>query len=152
MKRREMNSLARSLCEYLSSRNNDIAGYWGIGMLCAASLRDERHRMSFRITPGQLIRIYSCELTDSTVVTEKLVKFNLDAIEGRLSFFQDGRYSDGTQKYTCGISIAIVQGRRVGMNMWYVSCWPHDERRENRRAVPVREQKSFFSRLRDLLQ
>src|SRR5690606_34469361 len=33
MIRREMNSLGRSLGGYLSSRNHDIAGYWGIGML-----------------------------------------------------------------------------------------------------------------------
>lgn len=42
MKRREMNALARPLCEHLVSRNNDIAGYWGIGMLCAASPQDRR--------------------------------------------------------------------------------------------------------------
>lgn len=63
MKRREMNSLARSLCAYLSSRNDDIAGYWGIGMLCAASKREGKPKFSFKISPGQLIRIYGCEIT-----------------------------------------------------------------------------------------
>src|SRR5215510_5236194 len=76
MKRREMNSLARSLCAYLSSRNNDIAGYWGIGMLCAASKRQSKPKFSFKIYPGQLIRVYGCEITDS-----KLVKFDLVSIE-----------------------------------------------------------------------
>ena len=122
-----------------------------MGMLCAASRRDSRPRMSFRIVPGQLIRIYSCELTDSTIVTEKLVKFDLDAIEGRLSFFPDGRYPDGTDKYTCGIAIAIAQGGRVGMSMCYVASWPHDPRRERRRATGVTERKSILARIRNLL-
>jgi hypothetical protein len=151
MKRRQMNSLARSLCEYLCSRNNDITGYWGMGMLCAASRRDGRPRMSFRIIPGQLIRIYSCELTDSTIVTEKLVKFDLDAIEGRLSFFLDGRYPDGADKYTCGIPIAIAQGGRVGMSMCYVACWPHDPTRERRRVIAAQERLSLWSRIRKIL-
>jgi len=120
-------------------------------MLCAASRRDQRPRMSFRIVPGQLIRIYSCELTDSTIVTDKLGKFELDAIEGRLSFFMDGRYPNGADKYTCGIAIAIAQGGRVGMSMCYVACWPHDPTRECRRVVAVKERKSILARIRNLL-
>ena len=107
--------------------------------------------MSFRIIPGQLIRIYSCELTDSTIVTEKLVKFDLDAIEGRLSFFLDGRYPDGADKYTCGIAIAIAQGGRVGMSMCYVACWPHDPTRERRRVIAAQERLSLWSRIRKIL-
>src|SRR4030095_12467831 len=62
MKRREMNSFAHSLCAYLCSRNNDIAGYWGIGMLCAVSKREKRPKFSFKIYPGELLRIYSYEI------------------------------------------------------------------------------------------
>jgi hypothetical protein len=134
MKRREMNSLAGSLCAYLSSRNNDIAGYWGIGMLCAASKREGKPKFSFKIYPGQLIKIYGCEVSDSRVVTDKLVKFELDSIEGRLSFFEDGRYPHGAEKWTCGIAIAITQGGRTGLNLSHIECWPHDPSRERRRA------------------
>ena len=49
MKRREMNSLAGRAD--LGSRNNDIAGYWGIGMLCAASKREGKPKFSFKIYP-----------------------------------------------------------------------------------------------------
>lgn len=151
MKRRELNSVARSLCEYICSRNDDINGYWGMGVLCAASRRDGRPRMSFRITPGHLIRIYSYELTHSKIVTEKLVKFDLDAIEGRLSFFLDGRYPDGADKYTCGIAVAISQGGRIGMGMCYVACWPHDPRRERRRCIAAPERLTFWTRISKLL-
>jgi hypothetical protein len=151
MKRREMTSLANSLCSYLASRNNDIAGYWGIGMLCAISKKENKPKLSFRIQPGQLLKIYSCEITDSTIVTDKLVKFGLDSIEGRLSFFEDGRYPDGAEKYTCGIAIAVTQNGRTGLRMSHVECWPHDPSRERRRAIAAAQETSWTARLKNLL-
>lgn len=130
-----MNSLAHSLCSYLCSRNNDISGYWGIGMLCAISKKERKPKFSFKIYPNELLRIYSCEITNSNVVTDKLLKFDLDSIEGRLSFFKDGRYLHGADKYTCGIAIAITQDGRTGLSMSHVECWPHDASRERRRCI-----------------
>lgn len=134
MKRREMNSLATSLCAYLCSRNNDIAGYWGIGMLCAVAKKENRQKFSFKIRPGQPLMIYSYEISESKTVTDKLVKLDLDSIDGRLSFFEDGRYPHGAEKYTCGIAISITQDGRTGLSMSHVECWPHDSSRERRRA------------------
>jgi hypothetical protein len=152
MKRREMNSLANSLCAYLCSRNNDISGYWGIGMLCAVSKREKRQKFSFKIYPGELLRIYSYEITDSKVVTGKLVKFGLDSIEGRLSFFEDGRYPHGAEKFTCGIAIAVTQGSRTGLSMSHVECWPHDSSRERRRAAAVTASASLLEKLKNFLK
>jgi hypothetical protein len=151
MKRREMNSLASSLCSYLSSRNNDIAGYWGIGILCATSKREGKPKFSFKIYPGQVLKIYSCDITGSKIVTDKLVKFGLDSIEGRLSFFEDGRYSHGAEKYTCGIAIAITQDGRTGLSLSHIECWPHDPSRELRRAGAEAAQAPWIARLRNLL-
>lgn len=152
MKRREMNSLATSLCAYLCSRNNDIAGYWGIGMLCAVSKREQRRKFSFKIYPGELLRIYSYEVTDSKVVTDKLMKFGLDSIEGRLSFFEDGRYEHGAEKFTCGIAIAITQGGRTGLSVSHVECWPHDSSRERRRVTAAAASVSLLERLKGILK
>lgn len=137
---------------YLCSRNNDIGGYWGIGILCAISKREKKPKFSFKIYPGEPFRIYSCEITDSNVVTDKLVKFGLDSIEGRLSFFEDGRYPHGAEKYTCGIAIAITQGGRTGLSMSHVECWPHDSSREMRRAAAVPASSSLLDRLRNILK
>lgn len=147
-----MNSLAHSLCRYLCSRNNDIAGYWGIGMLCAVSKREKKRKFSFKIYPGKLLRIYSLEISCSTVVTGKLVKFGLDSIEGRLSFFEDGRYPHGAEKYTCGIAIAITQGARTGLSMSHVECWPHDPSRERRRAAGAAASASLLERLKNIVK
>jgi hypothetical protein len=146
-----MNSVASSLCSYLGSRNNDILGYWGIGMLCAVSKKEHKPKFSFKVYPGQLLRIYGCEITDSKVVTDKLLKFDLDSIEGRLSVFEDGRYSHGAEKYTCGIAIAVTQGGRTGMGISHIECWPHDPARERRRASGVAAEASLMARLKDLL-
>jgi hypothetical protein len=99
----------------------------------------------------QRIRIYGCEITASNVVTDKLIRFGLDSIEGRLSFFEDGRYPHGAEKYTCGITIAITQGGRTGLSLSHIECWPHDPSRERRRAGAEAAQASWFARLNDLL-
>ena len=147
-----MNSLASSLCGYLCSRNNDIAGYWGIGMLCAVAKKEKKRKFSFKIRPGELLRIYGYEISESKIVTDKLVKFDLDSIEGRLSFFEDGRYAHGAVKYTCGIAIAITQGGRTGLSMSHVECWPHDSSRERQRAVAASASASLLDRLKNLLK
>lgn len=154
MKRKQMNSVAHSLCDYLMSRNNDIAGYWGIGMLCRISAREKKSKFSFKIYPGKLLKIYGFEISDSTIVTDKLVKHNIDSIEGRFSFFEDGRYSNGSEKYTCGIAIAVTQNGRTGMHISHVECWPHDpalEARSTRYTPPPKPKVNLFSKIKSFL-
>ena len=151
MKRRHMNSVARSLCDYLCSRNNDIAGYWGIGMLCAIAKRERKRKFSFRVVPGAKLSIYSYEISESVRVTEKLVRYGIDSIEGRLSFFEGRRYPHGAEKYTCGIAIAVTQGGRTGMSMSHVECWPHDPKRESRRATIASSNVSLLEKIRKII-
>ncbi len=149
MKQNQMDSLARSLCNYLASRNNDIAGYWGIGMLCAAAKRDDVHQMRFRIVPRELIHIYGCDINDSRRISDKAIIAQANAIAGRVWFERIGRY-DGwwgrkqldADKYTCSIAIAITQGNRIGMGVTRVLCWPHDPHLERRRGVSLLESRS----------
>ena len=152
MKRRELNALARSLGEFLASRNNDIVGYWGIGFLCLVAKQEKRHQFSFRIRPGQVVRIASRELTGSQVVTDKLLKFDLSGIEGRLSFFEDGRFADGAERYTCGISVAVTQDGRTGLALSHIECWPHDPSRERRRPDGAGLAARIADRLRNLFR
>ena len=147
-----MNGMAKSLCSYLCSRNNDIAGYWGIGMLCAVSKREKKRKFSFRIRPGEPLSIYGYEISESKAVTEKLTQYDLDSIEGRLSFFEDGRYPDGAEKYTCGIAIAITQDGRTGLALSHVECWPHDPKRESQRASAAKASRSLLERLKNILK
>ncbi|MCC5851172.1 MAG: hypothetical protein JJU29_24030 [Verrucomicrobia bacterium] len=153
MKKKQMNHVARSICEYLMSRNNDIAGYWGIGFICKKSISENRRQFHFKVKPGEPIKIYSYELLDSLRVTDKLTKCNLDSIEGRLSYFEDGRYPSGSKKYTCGISVAVTQDGRTGMYICHVACWPHDSRLERRSARFIPPQKpGFLGRFKGMLK
>lgn len=151
MKRRAMNAVAASLCEYLCSRNNDIAGYWGIGVLCAAARREGRAKYSFKVHPGKPLFINGCEITGSSRITDKLVKLRLDSIEGRLSFFPDGRYPDGAVKFTCGVGVAVTQGSRTGMSLSHVECWPHEAAREMQSARAATTRATLLDRLRRML-
>ena len=132
MKRRQMNSTARALCEHLMSRNNDIGGYWGVGKLCEFAVRERRAGFSLKIYPGQPIRVFGSELGGSSEVTTALLQFELDSIEGRMTFTRDGFFPSGAVRYICTIAIAITQDRRTGMYLDHVRCWPHDYSKESR--------------------
>ena len=67
------------------------------------------------------------------------------------SFFLDGRYPHGADKYTCGMAIAITQDGRTGLSMSHVECWPHDPARESQRAGAKAAQATLLERLRRFL-
>ncbi len=113
MKRREMNSIAVSLCQHLCSRNNDTLGYWGIGILCVVALMQRHNELRFRIRPGEPLKIGGYELSESKETTAKLIRHDLDSIEGLLRYSENGRYPSGATKYACSISIAVSQNERV---------------------------------------
>ncbi len=151
MKRREMNSIAVSLCQYLCSRNNDISGYWGIGILCVAAMTLPHNQLSFRIRPGESLTIGGYELSGSKELTAKLVQHDLDAIEGLLTFSETGRYPSGATKYTCSISVAVSQKGRTGLGFRQTECWSHHPKRESRRATASLANTGFVERLKSLL-
>ena len=151
MKRREMNSIAVSLCQHLCSRNNDVSGYWGVGILCVAARMHPRNQLSFRIRPGEPLKIGGYELSGSIEVSSKLVRHGLDAIEGIMTFSENGRYPSGATKYTCSISIAVSQKGRIGMGFRQTECWPHHPNRETRRANATASHIGFIERLKRLL-
>jgi hypothetical protein len=127
----ELNSLAHSLCRYVLSRNNDIGGYWGLGVLCAAAQRIPVPMFRFRIPPGQVIRVGGHDLSQSAHVTGKLVRFGLDSIVGELRFEEVGRYPHGAKMFLATIAIAVAQRGRVGIGLMHSVCWIHDPARES---------------------
>lgn len=134
MKRKELNSVAASLCAYLCSRNNDIVGYWGIGKLCLIARLQKKKSFSFKVRPGEVLWIYGYEISNSRAVTDKLVKLGLDSIEGRMSFLPHGQFPNGTEKYLCSVTIAVTQDGRTGLSLCHVLCRPHDSSTESRRT------------------
>lgn len=152
MKRRALHALAGSLCHYLCSRNHDIAGHWGIGVLCAAAKRKTLRTYSFRISPGKPVFIDGREITDSSRVTNKLLKLQIDTIDGRIAFDVNGHYPDGADKYTCNVVVAISQCGQTVSATRSVECWAHDPARESRRAGTWTTRLTLFDRLKRLLR
>jgi len=151
MRRREMNSIAVSLCQHLCSRNNDISGYWGIGILCVAARMRPRNQVRFRIRPGKPITIAGHQLSESEEITSRLVQHDLESIEGLVTFSENGRYPSGATKYACSISIAVSQNGRTGLGLRQTECWSHHPKLELRRATAAEEHIGFVQRLRSLL-
>lgn len=137
MKRSEMEALAASLCAYLTSRNHDIAGWWGIGRLCDIATRNRKHAFSFKVRPGEVLWIYGYEVSGSRRITDRLVKHGLSSIEGRITFLPAGRYSNGLKRFYCSVAIAVTQDGRTGLALRHVECWPHDSFHESRRGGGV---------------
>lgn len=134
MRTRALDSLAGSLCHYLCSRNNDIGGYWGVGVLCALAKHQEREAFEFDVVAGRPITIAGHEISESRCVTDKLAKFNLDALRGAISFAPTGSLLFGAEKYICTVSLAVLRTGRLGFGTASTACWPHDPLRKSRRA------------------
>lgn len=134
MKRRELNALCKSTCHLLLSRNNDINGYWGIGVLCRLMVGSGRWETAFRINARGVVRIFGCELTNSEDWTATLFILGVESVDGRLVFLQDGRYGNERYRYLASIALCMRQGNRVGMAVSHGHCWAHDPSQEFRRA------------------
>lgn len=114
MKRKELNSVAASLCAYLCSRNNDIVGYWGIGKLCLIARLQKKKSFSFKVRPGEVLWIYGYEISNSRAVTDKLVKLGLDSIEGRMSFLPQGQFPNGTESTSAVSRLRLLKTEGLG--------------------------------------
>lgn len=134
MKRRELNALCRSTCHLLLSRNNDINGYWGVGVLCGLIIRSGRWETAFRITEPSVVRIFGCELTQSEAWSQTLFDLGVESVDGRLVFLRNGEFDNRNERYLVSIALCMRQEERVGMAIIHGHCWPHDPCREWRRA------------------
>jgi hypothetical protein len=97
------------------------------------------------------LKIGGYELSGSKEITSKLMQHDLDAIEGLVSFSENGRFPSGATKYACSISIAVSQKGRTGIGFRQTECWSHHSKRESRRANAVAAHIGFVERLKRLL-
>jgi hypothetical protein len=133
MKRRELNALCRSTCHLLLSRNNDINGYWGIGVLCRLIIGSGRWETAFRVVSPGVVRIFGCELTQSESWTKTLFDLGVESVEGRLVFIRNGQYENRSDRYLVSVMLGMLQGNRMGMGIIHGHCWPHDPTLESSR-------------------
>ena len=141
--RRSLRGVADGVLTAFLSRNGDVAGYWGVGVLCRFALEQdtdavELDLLASRVTPAShrfgalmdrgrdgLRRHLEALALHEDLVTEARV---------RISFELTDREHAASTRYRC--SVTLVDDRGVAFERhasgW---CWPHDPTRESRRVV-----------------
>ncbi len=142
-RRRELKSIASGIASFCVSRNNDIFGYWGVGMICRLALTqgikavsidlDCRHDdgpelAAFRA--GFLERFQAARHGLSSFVRGFAVEFRFDPYswsEVRGQYF----------RVTCCLHIIDDLGKRRSASA-ETFCYPHDPRFETRSTRAIK--------------
>jgi hypothetical protein len=134
MKRRVLKSFAANLCSFLISRNNDISGYWGIGILCALAQKYPKPIVSFSANKGHPIKIGHYEITGSLS--------KLDSIYGKhnvltlcsVRFIENGFFDNNKTTYAAVLSASSICDGNHCLHTDLTYCWAHDPLLESNRA------------------
>ena len=145
-RRRELNGIAGNLVGSFVSRNNDVAGYWAIGKLCALAPRTVNGEISIelltkRLTPyspefDPMLDHYAARLVSSlekrsfplqlVTAAEVLIAFGGSFKSGPLM-----SHPRGAVPFRCTVTLTDdVHRRHVAQQSGEV--WPHDPRRESK--------------------
>jgi hypothetical protein len=145
-RRRELNGIAGNLLGSFVSRNNDVAGYWAIGKLCALALQTANGEISIelltkRLTPHSpeldpMLDQYKARLVSSlekrsfplhlVTAAEVLVAFGGLFKPDPLKF-----RPRGTVPFRC--TVALTDDLRRSHEAQHSGeVWPHDPQRELR--------------------
>lgn len=149
-RRNDLKGVATGLVDKFNSRNNDLNGYWGIGKLC--ELTESQNISSVRlellinvIEPknnafAEMMDTFTLwlenQLHKQAIPTEWVTKV---IITVHFDQEYDRRYHwprvTGGSPYICTCQIIDDHGRvRTANSGGY--CWPHTEKREQRRQQP----------------
>jgi hypothetical protein len=132
-------NVAQGIISHFISRNNDIDGYWGIGVL-ARSMASGRHR-------SRIIRT----IRQNKVVCE-INGFRLNSLENIVNKFQDiysfdsitlqlecrstsSFFPNGMTMNAMEIIIIVLGNGKIGIEKRDVACWLHDPNIECRRLL-----------------
>lgn len=145
-RRRELNGIAANLLGSFVSRNNEVAGYWAIGKLCALALQTADGEISIelltkRLTPpspecNPMLDRYAAHLVSSMEKRSFPLQL-VTAAEVRLSF--GGTFKPdplmsrprGTVPFRCTVTLTDDLHRpHVAQHSGEV--WPHDPQRESK--------------------
>ena len=134
MKDRVLNSITANLCSFLVSRNNDISGYWGIGILCKIAQSRPEPMVAFSVKNGHAIRIGQYEITGSAAKVHSIYCGNDIATLCTMRFIEHGKLEDGKRAYAAFISAASSFEGKHSLQTDLAYCWAHDPSIESRRA------------------
>ena len=122
-RRKELKNIAGGIVGSFISRNNDIDGYWGLGIL-------------YRFANQRQVDMIQLDLLNLTI-TSKVT--NMDGLFGTTKFNQE--YEEKYHAWRsalgdpclCTCEIKVNDGRVYSVTVG-TNCWPHDPEREMRRG------------------
>ena len=142
-RRRELKSIASGIASFCVSRNNDIFGYWGVGIICRLAVTqgikavsidlDRRHDDSPEFAAfrsGFLERFQSARHGLSCFVRGFAVEFRFEPYSG--SEVRGQRF-----RVTCCAHIIDDLGKRRSASA-ETFCYPHDPRFEHRSTRAIK--------------
>jgi hypothetical protein len=161
MPNRELASVADNLGRSFVSRNNDIDGWWGVGVVVAALAASERslhidlltgqsqpdltqEASGLRLLPATWATRFN-SLIERQKVRSRVAAASLNLqflpIEGPVDgYIQTSRATEPPMplySYSCSVQIRDVRGRTFARDQAGY-CHPHDERAEQRSGGPNR--------------
>lgn len=145
-RRRELKSIARGLAWHCLSRNNDINGYWGVGMICLLARKRDCSEITIPIFPRTFLSEHEAEFRDQ--VTHRLDGWSFplkDLVESCLisfGFEPHSVFAPRGQRYrvTCSATLIDDMGKQHAASAQTL-CFAHDpafESRSARAAKPLR--------------
>jgi hypothetical protein len=134
--------ISNSILSYIISRNNDINGYWGIGVLCKYCIDSKRKKCGVILSKEKLgtissLQISSFVINDGLQTLQRIINNkHIDKIQISFEFKKlINRDFGDTKWYQCNISVLVFGNGNFGFSNKKVECWPHNPSLERRRNI-----------------
>jgi hypothetical protein len=138
---RNLKGIAAGLAGSFVSRNNDVEGYWGIGLLCRDAAQTNgvvvlnlSQRLPVPATPSsvRVLKAYAQQL-DALLQNAGFSPGVLADAEVWLQFGEPSTTHANVVMFTCRVALADSKGQRYEA-IKHGQCWPHNPTRERRSA------------------
>ncbi len=134
--------ISDSILGFFSSRNNDISGYWGIGILCKYCVDGKRRNCGVNLSKKILeadknLKISGFIVNDGLETIQRILKdIKFEKIQISLNYQKSNSDKFGyTDWYKCDISVLVIGNGKFGFSNKKVMCWPHNSSKERRRNI-----------------
>lgn len=134
--------ISDSILGFLSSRNNDINGYWGIGILCKYCVDGKRKKCGVNlknadIKTGNDLKISSFIINEGIETILRILKNReIEKIQISLKYQKsNSNMCNYTDWFECNLSVLVIGNGNFGFSNKKIMCWPHNASRERRRNI-----------------
>ncbi|MBB5353961.1 hypothetical protein HNR46_004232 [Haloferula luteola] len=130
-RRRELKSIASGLAWHCLSRNNDVNGYWGVGVICLLAQKQGCGEITVPIFPRTFLSESEAEFRDQ--LTRRLADWDYPlkefvvACSIRFSFEPHSVFAPRGQRYrvTCSAILTDDLGKQREASA-HTLCFPHN--------------------------